>query len=547
MGGVVMDFSKEKIREEIYEIYERMLLLAYLNGANLKEILSEVVSEIKEFQISKDKNDWIPNGYEELWFINSMANKLNTTPAFFFIPNPNLKEKVVKELIERGKQSTDLMDIDFYDEDNPYSGVEINFIVKKRNRYCSNADFAKYEAELMGVSITGELASEDKITSLYSVMFRKCDDFYDIVLCYKRLFYMGEENDYFFSNMQIYSEKEGELSDFIENCIQKKVEEQVKNNKPKVSGIEIDRINEDKDEKTETAIKQGLGTMETFGRNLAQTNVDDRRGTELVVPVYDTSRTVDILDKYEGLNGKDDKPYERLVISNGNRVVMNYKYCIHYVIERSRKKDYVGDITFTEFKKGYTSELNQHVRKELENIDVNQYLDKDCFFRFNKPYHLRAQNSRNRTGYGWEWDWSGGYGDYTEGTLYGETTDYVIAGVYLSSDYTYNPKKRKASAKKISIQSAEKTIIQNINVAGYLNGTYKLVAKSGAMPKENSKKKKRIQLFIKVSRSGKDKYVPVVFDETEGNLYIDRKSFDYYRAQISRQKPVILYKTSMET
>ena len=249
----------------------------------------------------------------------------------------------------------------------------------------------------------------------------------------------------------------------------------------------------------------------------------------------------DITYKYEGLNGKDDKPYERLVISNGNRVVMNYKYCIHYVIERSRKKDYVGDITFTEFKKGYTSELNQHVRKELENIDVNQYLDKDCFFRFNKPYHLRAQNSRNRTGYGWEWDWSGGYGDYTEGTLYGETTDYVIAGVYLSSDYTYNPKKRKASAKKISIQSAEKTIIQNINVAGYLNGTYKLVAKSGAMPKENSKKKKRIQLFIKASRSGKDKYVPVVFDETEGNLYIDRKSFDYYRAQISRQKPVILY------
>lgn len=101
MGGVVMDFSKEKIREEIYDVYERMLLLAYLNGANLEELLSEVVSEIKEFQKSKDKNDWILNGYEELWFINSMANKLNTTPAFFFIPNPNLKEKVVKELIER--------------------------------------------------------------------------------------------------------------------------------------------------------------------------------------------------------------------------------------------------------------------------------------------------------------------------------------------------------------------------------------------------------------------------------------------------------------
>lgn len=72
-----MDFSEEKIREDIYEVYERMLLLAYLNGANLEEMLLEVVSEIKEFQKSKDKNDWIPNGYEELWFINSMSCPTN--------------------------------------------------------------------------------------------------------------------------------------------------------------------------------------------------------------------------------------------------------------------------------------------------------------------------------------------------------------------------------------------------------------------------------------------------------------------------------------
>lgn len=50
-----MDFSEEKIREEIYEVYERILLLAYLNGANMEELLQEVVSEIKEFQKSKDK------------------------------------------------------------------------------------------------------------------------------------------------------------------------------------------------------------------------------------------------------------------------------------------------------------------------------------------------------------------------------------------------------------------------------------------------------------------------------------------------------------
>lgn len=46
---------------------------------------------------------------------------------------------------------------------------------------------------------------------------------------------------------------------------------------------------------------------------------------------------------------------------------------------------------------------------------------------------------------------------------------YVIVGVYLSSDYTDNPKKGKLLQKKISIQSAEKTIIQNILVAGNFN------------------------------------------------------------------------------
>ena len=46
--------------------------------------------------------------------------------------------------------------------------------------------------------------------------------------------------------------------------------------------------------------------------------------------------------------------------------------------------------------------------------------------------HLRAQTSWNRIGYGWEWDWSGGIGDYTEGTFYGETTDFFIKYVIIN-------------------------------------------------------------------------------------------------------------------
>ena len=65
-------------------------------------------------------------------------------------------------------------------------------------------------------------------------------------------------------------------------------------------------------------------------------------------------------------------------------------------------------------------------------------------YRLKQPFRFRAQNQRNREGYGWEWDWSGGIGDYIEGTQYGETTDYIIAGVLIHSNYqsiydrTYN-------------------------------------------------------------------------------------------------------------
>ena len=53
---------------------------------------------------------------------------------------------------------------------------------------------------------------------------------------------------------------------------------------------------------------------------------------------------------------------------------------------------------------------------------------------FKTCYLLRAQNSSNRTGYGNIY-----YGDELvhEGTLYGETTSYVLAGVQIKVDNRY--------------------------------------------------------------------------------------------------------------
>lgn len=52
----------------------------------------------------------------------------------------------------------------------------------------------------------------------------------------------------------------------------------------------------------------------------------------------------------------------------------------------------------------------------------------DIVMNFLYPILLRAQNSKNKTGYGWEWSWNC---LVSEGTLYGETTGYPIVGCLL--------------------------------------------------------------------------------------------------------------------
>lgn len=81
-------------------------------------------------------------------------------------------------------------------------------------------------------------------------------------------------------------------------------------------------------------------------------------------------------------------------------------------------------------------------------------------------------------------------------------------------------------------------------VDGYVNGEYTLIVSSSS-PSFKSKNK-RIQLFIKAERAGKNKYVPVACDTTDKLLYMNRATFDYYRAQINRQHPLILHKTYVD-
>ena len=154
---------------------------------------------------------------------------------------------------------------------------------------------------------------------------------------------------------------------------------------------------------------------------------------ELEVHISETTRTVELLDQFEGFG--NNEPYDRLILKNALYISKgkHHEY-ISLVVERSRNCDFEGNITFTEFKQGYTRELKEFVWKQISEDDLIKYKNSGEILRFSRLYRLRAQNSRNRSGYGWEWDWSTPYAPLvTEGTLYGETTNYVFVGVYIGS------------------------------------------------------------------------------------------------------------------
>lgn len=172
-------------------------------------------------------------------------------------------------------------------------------------------------------------------------------------------------------------------------------------------------------------------TMPVHKEEIIEKPKENRPKRDLVTFIFDDTRTVDLMDKFEGLSG--EKPYERLIIKRALSIRVGTKFeFVDLVLERSRNRDYQGNITFTEFKKGNIVDLKRYVQSQFSEDDVARCLETGDIKLFRKPYLLRAQNSRNRSGYGWEWDWSNPYSpSVMEGTFYGETTSYVFVGAYI--------------------------------------------------------------------------------------------------------------------
>ena len=153
---------------------------------------------------------------------------------------------------------------------------------------------------------------------------------------------------------------------------------------------------------------------------------------ELVVRLYNDTGTTDLMDKftsreYSPIEGYVSK-YARLVLAYGERFNSNVKrsYYYHLVIEKDCSSiDHAGwdhTITMTELKMDDSDDLAEYVDKNIPKRIADQYKNKKEFYRFPKPYLLRAQTSDDH--------WN---------AQYGETSYFYIVGAYISTQFVYKP------------------------------------------------------------------------------------------------------------
>lgn len=125
---------------------------------------------------------------------------------------------------------------------------------------------------------------------------------------------------------------------------------------------------------------------------------------------------------YQGILFKDGNKY----YYNVSPVITKISSKIHMLPSKITITDMKSDsITFIKNSNSYTEEdRNFYLINSI--IDLNLTTEsKGTLFPFKVPCQFNAQQKSNRTGYGWD----GSYGVLTEGTLYGETTQFAIIGI----------------------------------------------------------------------------------------------------------------------
>lgn len=153
--------------------------------------------------------------------------------------------------------------------------------------------------------------------------------------------------------------------------------------------------------------------------------------------VYKTSGSIKIMDEFESTNNKNEKIYDTLELQDLFFIMYRKRrYSISLLVQRKNydQKCIYSSLTFTDMKKEI---LNYHffiedknsykvIHETFEGIKNNwNSKESETLYQFPVPVQFNAQNSSNRCGYGNQYC---GEELVWEGTLYGETSDYIFVG-----------------------------------------------------------------------------------------------------------------------
>lgn len=160
-------------------------------------------------------------------------------------------------------------------------------------------------------------------------------------------------------------------------------------------------------------------------------------GNVLTRKIFSDTKSIQLMDEFESYNDQHVRKYDTLMFKSIFMVAYdNKRYRISLFLQRKpdNLKCIYSLLTFTELKKLYVNrsftieqrdefEVLDEVFKGIKRVNLSEQSYYDYFFQ--RPVLFNAQNSSNRFYFGSTW--CGGE-CVEEGTLYGETTEYVFIG-----------------------------------------------------------------------------------------------------------------------
>lgn len=251
---------------------------------------------------------------------------------------------------------------------------------------------------------------------------------------------------------------------------------------------------------------------------------------ELIVRVFQNTKTVQLLDEFEGYTGDNPHKYKRMVINiyDGDMHIYNSRY--DYVIERGDEQTIrsIGGISFTDLKNGNDEDLRKYIESEITEDVVRKYKDTNKFFKFSKPYLFKAQNRHNRIAYEESKNNTDELWNFSGKSHFKRTTRYAITGVYLTSEYhSYIPSKRKKFYESEKEKKIEEIIVQHYRDI-YLYEIHLYANKLNEEIKKTTQKR-FIRLDINDSDNYEEKYLSVFVDNEKNTIYISKEKYYCYK------------------